>query len=261
MPKLRSLIAAPQAGTPDTLFFKSETGRHYHGKMNCIPLLTLTLGMLLVPGARSAAADAADAHSPKHAKAPKEGKEAKTEAREAFKEKRAADKEKHEEQRDQRVDGHAKMRHARQVRRIEDGIMHGNLTQEELSKLRGQQSRIEALRKAFTADGKVTKEEASQLRSQLNDASAAIFAGKNDAQGKAKGVFGFGHSIVLKQDVADRLGSGALSRKDARGFLADFRELTYTKWRLSSEDMRAAERATTQERYNLLLNSYFEHRN
>lgn len=232
--------------------------------------------MLLVTGARSTAADAADAHPPKHAKPPKDGKdgkegkirtkapddgkEAKEEAREASKEKRAAEKEKHEEQRDQRVDGIANKRHARQARRIEDGIMHGNLTQDELSKLRGQQSRIEALRKAFTADGNVTKEEASQLRSHLNEASAAIFAEKHDTQGKARRVLGFGHSIVLKQDVADRLASGALSRQDARGFLADFRELTYTKWRLSSEDMSATERAKTQERYNLLLNTYFVHK-
>ncbi len=223
--------------------------------------------MLLVTAACTTAADSADAHPLKHAKAPKdskdgkEGKEAKAGAREASKEKRAAEKEKHEEHRGQRVDGNAQMRHARQARRIEDGIMHGNLTQDELSKLRGQQSRIEALRKAFTADGKVTKEEASQLRSQLNDASAAIFAEKHDAQGKAKGFFGFGHSIVLKQDVADRLASGALSRQEARGFLDDFRELSYTKWRLSSEEMSATERAKTQERYNLLLNTYFAHKN
>ena len=69
----------------------------------------------------------------------------------------------------------------------------------------------------------------------------------------AKGVFGFGLSTVLKQDVADRLGSGALSWRDVGDFLADFRELTHTKWRLSSEDMSAAERPPTQEPYTLLL--------
>lgn len=256
-----------------TVSFTRGTWSTYDGEVKCTPLISLSLGLLLATGLPSVAADAAGANPPKRTKAPKEvkapkegrspreAKEAKMEAKEASKEKNAAEREKRgekrEEQRDQRVDRNAKMREARQERRIEDGIMHGYLTQDELSKLKGQQARIEALRKSFTADGKVTREEAGQLRAQLNDASAAIFAEKHDTQGKTKGIFGFGHSIALKQDVADRLGSGALSRQEARGFLSDFHELTYTKWRLSSEDMSAAERAKTQERYNFLLNTYF----
>lgn len=84
------------------------------------------------------------------------------------------------------------------------------------------------------------------------------------AQGRClRGAFHFGGSSAESvgetgaNRAGDRLASGSLSRQEVRGFLTDFHELTYTKWRLSSENMSAPEREKTQERYNLLLKTYF----
>ncbi len=103
----------------------------------------------------------------------------------------------------------------------------------------------------------MTTGEAGKLREQFNSASMAIFAEKHDTEGKTKKIFGFGHSIAMSKEAANRLSSGQLSRQEAQTFLTDFQEMTYSKWRLSVEDMSALARAKVQEQYNQLLNRYF----
>jgi hypothetical protein len=161
------------------------------------------------------------------------------------------------EARDKRVDTRAHEREANQNRRIEYGIAHGNLTPNEVSNLRARQSSVEQLRKTVTADGKMTTEEARNLRIQLNACSTDIFAEKHDTKGKAKRIGGFGNSIALSKEVADRLIGEEINRKDARAFLDDFHKMLTAKRRLSEETMSPEMRAKLQDEYNQLLNKYF----
>jgi hypothetical protein len=186
-----------------------------------------------------------------------ETKEEKREEREKKKEEKKEAREKNAEERETRVNGRALEREAHQQRRIEDGIMRGNLTPTEVNNLKANQDSVDQLRKSLTADGKMTTEEAGKLKDRLNACSLAIFAEKHDAEGKAKGVFGFGHSIALSKEVSDRLSGANINRKDAQIFLKDLHDMTYSKWRLSEENLTPVERMKIQEQYNQLINRYF----
>lgn len=190
------------------------------------------------------------------------GKEKKAEKREVAKEnkaeKKAEKKELVKETRAERVNGRTEARQTHQAKRIEEGIKKGYLTPAETSKLEAQQKSIESLQQAMNADGKVTKDEARQLHQQLDEASLNIFAEKHDADGITKPVYRLGKNVLLKNDIAQKLGDENLPRQDARAFLGDLHKMVGLKKTLASGNLTDAQRTAAQSQYNELLNQYFE---
>ena len=197
----------------------------------------------------------------KHANA-EAGKEKKAEKREVAKEKKAEKKaEKKEavkETRTERVNERTEARQTHQAKRIDEGIKKGYLTPAEISKLETQQKSIESLQQSINADGKVTKDEARQLHQQLDEASLNIFAEKHDADGNTKPVLRLGKNVILKNDVAQKLGDENLPRQEARAFLSDLHKMLGLKHSLATGNLSEAERNADQSQYNDLLNKYFE---
>ncbi len=148
-------------------------------------------------------------------------------------------------------------RQNRQTQRIEEGVKKGNLTPAEVGKLETQQKSIETMQQSFVADGKITRPEAQQLRQQLDEASRCIFAEKHDADGIAKPVYRLGENVILKDEIAQKLGDENLPRQAARAFLGDFHRMMEIKKRLATGTLSDAQRAQLQVEYNKLLNTYF----
>ncbi len=186
--------------------------------------------------------------------ATKEKKADAKEKNEAGKEKKAEPK----EPRAERVNERTETRQGHQAKRIDEGIKKGYLTPAEITKLSSQQKSIESLQKAMNADGKVTKDEAKQLHQQLDEASLNIFAEKHDADGITKPVYRLGKNILLKNDIAQKLGDENLPRQDARAFLGDLHKMLDLKKTLATGNLSEAQRAADQALYNDLLNKYFE---
>lgn len=174
--------------------------------------------------------------------------------KEAIREKKSNLKETHLKTVNERTEERQK----HQAHRIQEGIAKGYLTPAEISKLSSQQKSIESLQQAMNADGKVTKEEARQLHQQLDTASINIFAEKHDADGNTKPVLRIGKNVMLKNDIAQKLGNENLSRQDARAFLGDLHKMLGLKKTLATGNLTDAERAAVQGQYNELLNQYFE---
>jgi len=158
----------------------------------------------------------------------------------------------------QKVENRVDKRQDHQAKRIEEGIKKGYLTQDEISKLDAQQKNIASMESSFKSDGKVTKAEATQLRSALNEASLCIFAEKHDADGSTKSVPRLENNVILKNDVAQKLGDENLSRQDARVYLKDFHRMMDLKKTLSTGNLSDSDRTSAQNEYNDLLNKYFD---
>jgi hypothetical protein len=148
-------------------------------------------------------------------------------------------------------------REARQQRRIEQGIKHGQLTPDEVSKLEEQEQKITAMQKNFQGDGKVTKDETKQLEQALNDASLQIWAHRHDTEGNQMPVYRLGTDVIANSDIIKQIESGDMTHAQAHDFLDDFRKMVHMKNRLSSDDLTDAQRTALQNRYNDLLNQYF----
>ena len=180
--------------------------------------------------------------------------EKREEKKEAIKERKAGQK----ETRAKSVNERTEERQKHQARRIREGIAKGYLTPAEITKLSSQQKSIESLQQAMNADGKVTKDEAKQLHQQLDEASLNIFAEKHDADGITKPVYRLGKNVLLKNDIAQKLGDENLPRQYARAFLGDLHKMLGLKKTLAAGNLTDAERGATQGEYDELLNKYFE---
>ncbi len=148
-------------------------------------------------------------------------------------------------------------REARQQRRIEQGIKHGQLTPDEVKQLEAQEGKIAATEKNFMSDGKLTKDEGKQLEQALNDASLQIWAHRHDTDGNQMPALRLGTDVFANNDIIKQIESGDMNHNQARQFLEDFRRMVHVKNRLSTDDLTDAQRTTLQNRYNDLLNQYF----
>lgn len=148
-------------------------------------------------------------------------------------------------------------REARQQRRIEQGIAHGQLTPDEVKALEAQEQKITATQKNFLSDGKLTKDEGKQLEGALNDASIQIWAHRHDTDGNQMPVYRLGTDVIANPDIIKQIEGGDMTHAQAHDFLDDFRKLVHMKNRLSTDDLTAAQRTNLQNRYNDLLNQYF----
>jgi hypothetical protein len=75
-----------------------------------------------------------------------------------------------------------KERQENQAARINQGVASGELTKKEATVLRTEQRAINAEKKAFKADGKVTVAERAQLRRDQKQASKRIYKKKHNAK-------------------------------------------------------------------------------
>jgi phage terminase Nu1 subunit (DNA packaging protein) len=73
-------------------------------------------------------------------------------------------------------------RQQNEAARINQGVASGELTKGEARTLRTEQRGIQAEKKAFKADGKVTAAERAQLRRDQNIASKRIYKKKHNAK-------------------------------------------------------------------------------
>jgi hypothetical protein len=167
-------------------------------------------------------------------------------AREQRRQKREENRREHEEKRE-----------ARQQRRIEQGVKHGELTKDELSKLQKQEDGLKSLRKQFESDGKLSKDEGKTLNQALDDASAQIWAQRHDTEGNQKNVVRLGKDVFAKDEITRRIESGEMSHADARAFLDELHHMVNLKRRLASDDLSDQQRGELQGQYNDLLNKYF----
>jgi polyhydroxyalkanoate synthesis regulator phasin len=151
----------------------------------------------------------------------------------------------------------ADRREARQQRRIEQGIVHGQLTPDEVKQLEAQESKITAMQKNFMSDGKLTKDEGKQLEGALNDASLQIWAHRHDTDGNQMPALRLGTDVFANDDIIKQVESGDMTHAQAHDFLDDFRKMVHMKNRLSTDDLTDAQRTNVQNRYNDLLNKYF----
>ena len=72
-------------------------------------------------------------------------------------------------------------RQENQQHRISQGVASGELTKKEATTLRTEQRAIQAEKRAFKADGKVTAAERAKLRHDQNQASHHIYNKKHNA--------------------------------------------------------------------------------
>lgn len=148
-------------------------------------------------------------------------------------------------------------RQANQEKRIQQGIGKGCLTAEETAALKAQQKRLADLQAALAGDGNLTPDEAQQLREVLNDASRFIWAEKHNTQGNQMPVYRFGVNVRARQDFADVLATGNLTKAEACTYLKDFLRVMELEQLLAGGDLNAEERARMQDEYDILLNKYF----
>ncbi len=73
-----------------------------------------------------------------------------------------------------------KERQENQAQRINQGVASGELTKKEATTLKTEQRGIQAEKKAFKADGKVTAAERAKLRQDQNRASRKIYNKKHN---------------------------------------------------------------------------------
>lgn len=75
-------------------------------------------------------------------------------------------------------------RQANQEQRIDQGIVSGQLTEQEAARLNKQQDHIDTMENKAKADGVVTKKERTRIHNAQDRASRHIAREKHDAQGK-----------------------------------------------------------------------------
>jgi uncharacterized membrane protein YebE (DUF533 family) len=75
-----------------------------------------------------------------------------------------------------------KQRQGLQHHRIKQGVKSGQLTPEEAKNLKQEEQAIQTEKKAYKADGVVTRAERKDLHQDLNQASRDIHADKHNAQ-------------------------------------------------------------------------------
>src|ERR1700722_2781301 len=96
-------------------------------------------------------------------------------------------------------------REARQRHRIDEGIKHGQLTPDEVSKLDAQEKSIKEMKKGFLAEGPLTKDEGKQLEKALNDASLQIWAQRHDTEGNQKSESRLGKDVFANDDITKQI--------------------------------------------------------
>jgi polyhydroxyalkanoate synthesis regulator phasin len=148
-------------------------------------------------------------------------------------------------------------REARQKRRIEQGIAHGQLTPDEIAALDAQEKSIREMKNGFLAEGPLTKDEGKQLEQALNDASLQIWAQRHDTEGNQKSESRLGKDVFANDQITQEIESGNMTHAQARDFLDDVNRMVHLKHRLSTDDLTDAQRTALQNRYNDLLNQYF----
>jgi hypothetical protein len=151
----------------------------------------------------------------------------------------------------------ADKREAHQEERIEHGIKHGQLTPDEVTKLKGMEDNIQSMEDQFKADGKLNKEEGHKLGKALHEASLQIWAERHDTEGKQRPVVRLGKDTFAIDDLTTKIEAGNLSKADAHKFLTDFHHMVTMKRRLSSDTLTNEQRTKLQAEYNDLLTKYF----
>ncbi len=158
----------------------------------------------------------------------------------------------------EKVQNRIDRREANQQKRIQQGINKGYLTEEEVNKLKQQQSAITELEKTSFADGKLTKDEAKEIKNAIQEASRCIWAEKHDSEGNQMPVYRLGKNVFAKDSLTSQLNSDNFSEEQAKSLLKDFKSLTELKKKLATEDLSDEERSKLQSEYDNLLNQYFE---
>lgn len=145
----------------------------------------------------------------------------------------------------------------RQAARIQHGIEKGFLTEDEVTKLKAQQTEIASFVETCKEDGKFTPAEFKQVQTMFNQASGAIFGEKHDTDGKQMPVLRLGKDVFLNDDIAKALTDGTIQKQDARAMAKDFHRIMELKRILSTADLTDAQRSDLQEEFATLLGKYF----
>jgi hypothetical protein len=159
---------------------------------------------------------------------------------------------------DKQHPGSVDHREQRQAHRIQQGIKHGQLTPDEISKLDAQEKALNDAEAKFKSDGKLSRDEAKQLQQQLNDASQQIWAQRHDTEGNQRSAVLLGKDVIARDDLTKKIESGELTGPEARQFAGDFRKMIGMKKRLSKDNLSDADRARLQGEYDDLLDKYFQ---
>ncbi|OGV55804.1 MAG: hypothetical protein A2X49_11445 [Lentisphaerae bacterium GWF2_52_8] len=178
--------------------------------------------------------------------------------REAKTAERKTDKEAKSEEKNKGRENSVDKRQANQEKRIEHGINKGYLTADEAKTLQDQQQKIADMESSFKSDGKITKDEAKQLRSELNTASANIWAEKHDTDGNQMATYRLGKNVYAKDSYTSQLSNPNLTGAEAKAISSDFRKMLEMKRTLATGNLSEADQAKMQSGYNDLLNKYFE---
>jgi hypothetical protein len=149
-------------------------------------------------------------------------------------------------------------REQRQAHRLQQGVKHGQLTPDEISKLEAQEKALNDAEAKFKSDGKLSRDEAKQLQQQLNDASQQIWAQRHDTEGNQRSVVLLGKDVIARDDLTKKIESGELTGPEARQFAGDFRKMINMKKRLSKDNLSDSDRAKLQGEYDDLLDKYFQ---
>lgn len=150
-------------------------------------------------------------------------------------------------------------RQEHQDKRIQHGINKGYLTEDEVTKLNTQQTKIETLESSLTGDGSLSKQDFRQLQSELNTASHCIWGEKHDTDGNQMAAYRFGKNVFAKSDLTTKMSDENLSKGEAKKICKDFKSMMDLKKQLSGS-LSESERQKLQAQYDELLNLYFETR-
>jgi len=205
----------------------------------------------VMAGTKAEAAAARKAAAKEKCEARKAAAKEKSEAHKAAVEEK---KEKAEECAKQRVD----KRQSNQEKRIAHGIKKGYLTQAEVSKLQAEQKAIADLESSSLSDGKLTRDEFKSIRTELNKASADIWAEKHDTEGNQMAAYRFGKNVFAKDSLTSGIETGSMTPDETKTVMKEFRRMSSLKCKLSGEDLSDADRTALQSEYDDLLNKYFE---
>lgn len=148
-------------------------------------------------------------------------------------------------------------RQQNQENRIQHGIDKGFLNDDEIAKLKSQQSAIASLIEACKQDGRLQVEEIKKINQSLDQASRIIWAEKRDNQGKPMSVFALGKNIKLNPVVANMLSDENLQKEEAREIGKDFHRMLVIKHTLATAEMAPEAREKLAEEFATLLNKYF----